>query len=108
MSNPDEWYVNEYAIIKNNDDGSEHEMRWDGEKFVPLRLPPQKFIRGKNALQRCAIDMLANPEITICAVLGTYGSGKTMLTMTMARYAVLEKGRQAKILGIREPVGHGK
>ena len=52
--------------------------------------------------------MLANPDITVCAVLGTYGSGKTMLTLSMARYAVLEKGRQSKILGVREPVGHGK
>ena len=108
MLNPEGWYTNEYAIIHNTEDDSQHEMRWDGEKFVPLRLPPQKFIRGKNPLQRCAIDMLANPDITVCAVLGTYGSGKTMLTMTMARYAVLEKGKQSKILGIREPVGHGK
>lgn len=46
----DDWYINEYAIIKNNDDGSEKEMRWDGEKFVSLRLPPSKVIKGKNAL----------------------------------------------------------
>ena len=108
MLNPQGWYTNEYAIIQNVDDGSQQEMRWDGEKFVMLKLPPQKYIRGKNALQRCAIDMLANPDITVCAVLGTYGSGKTMLTMSMARYAVLEKGRQSKMVGIREPIGHGK
>ena len=107
MLNPEGWHINEYAIIQ-NPNGSQDEMRWDGEKFVPLKLPSQKFIRGKNSLQRCAIDMLLNPDITICAILGTYGSGKSMLTMSMARYAVLEKGRQSKILGIREPVGHGK
>ena len=105
---PDSFNVNEYLIIQNSDDGSCGEMRWDGERFVPLRLPPSKYIKGKNALQRCALDMLANPDITICAVLGTYGSGKTLLTLNMARYAVIEKGRQDKILGIREPVGHGK
>ena len=83
-------------------------MRWDGERFVPLRLPPSKFIKAKNSEQRCALDMLSNPDITACAILGTYGSGKSMLTLTMARYAVLEKGRQSKIVGVREPVGHGK
>lgn len=83
-------------------------MRWDGERFVPLRLPPSKFIKAKNSEQRCALDMLSNPDITACAILGTYGSGKSMLTLTMARYAVLEKGRQSKIIGVREPVGHGK
>ena len=105
---PGDFCINEYLIIKNTDDGSESEMRWDGEKFVSLKLPPSKFIKGKNALQRCALDMLNNPDITICAVIGTYGSGKTLLTLNMARYAVVEKGRQAKILGVREPVGHGK
>lgn len=105
---PGDFYINEYLIIENIDDGSETEMRWDGEKFVSLKLPPSKFIKGKNALQRCALDMLANPEITICAIIGTYGSGKTMLTLNMSRYAVLEKGRQSHIVGIREPVGHGK
>ena len=83
-------------------------MRWDGERFVPLRLPPSKFIKAKNSEQRCALDMLSNSDITACAILGTYGSGKSMLTLTMARYAVLEKGRQSKIIGVREPVGHGK
>ena len=52
-------------------------MRWNGEKFVALKLPPSKFIKGKNALQRCALDMLINPSITICALLGLPGSGKT-------------------------------
>ena len=108
LFNPEGWYPNEYAIIRNTDDGSEKEMRWDGEKFVMLKFPPQKIVKARNQLQRCALDMLVNPDITVCAVLGTYGSGKSMLTMTMARYAVLEKGRQSKIVGIREPVGHGK
>ena len=56
-------------------------MRWDGEKFVGLKLPPSKFIKGKNALQRCALDMLNNPSITVCAILGEYGSGKSFLAL---------------------------
>lgn len=100
--------VNEYLIIENTDDGSVKEMRYDGEQFVSLKLPPSKYIKGRNSLQRCALDMLMNPEITVCAVLGTYGSGKTYLAMQMSVYAVREKGRQSKILGVREIVGEGK
>lgn len=96
------WYPNEYLIINNTDDGTEREMRWDGEKFVGLRLPPSKIIKAKNALQRCALDMLNNPAITICAVLGIAGGGKTYTIQNMARYAVVEKGWQSKIVGIRE------
>ena len=99
--------TNEYLLIYNTDTDSESEMRFDGTQFVSLKLPPSKYIKAKNALQRCALDMLNNTNITICAVLGGYGSGKSFLSMQMALYAVKEKGWQSKILGVREPVGEG-
>lgn len=103
-----EWNINEYLIIKNLDDLSTKEMRFDGEKFLPLKLPPSKFIKAKNSLQRCALDILMNPNITIAAILGGFGSGKTFLCMQMALYNVIEKGNHSKIIGIREPHGEGK
>ena len=68
-----DWSVNEYLIIENTDDNTSKEMRFDGEKFVNLKLPSSKFIKGKNSLQRCALDILMNPDITIAAILGGYG-----------------------------------
>lgn len=103
----DVWYVNEYAIIRNTDDGSEKEMRWDGDKFVPLKLPPSSWIKARNTLQRCALDMLENQKITICAILGTYGSGKTRLCLSQALRAVTQTGKQSSILGVRPPIGQG-
>jgi predicted ribonuclease YlaK len=100
--------TNEYCIIQNQDDGTIKEMRFDGKNFVALRLPPSKYIKSKNSLQRCALDLMMNPNITIVGILGTYGSGKSFLTMQMARYLVCEKGTQSKILGVREPHGEGK
>lgn len=108
LANPINWNINEYAIIQNTDDCTEKEMRFDGEKFVPLKLPSSKFIKAKNALQRCALDALMNPDITIVAILGTYGSGKTYLAMQMALHAIREYGSQSKILGVREIIGEGK
>lgn len=106
-TNFDGWNVNEYLLIQNSDDGSEKEMRFDGTQFVPLKLPPSKFVKAKNSLQRCALDILNNQDITIAAILGGYGSGKTALTMKMALYAVQEKGYQSQIVGIRSPIGEG-
>lgn len=103
-----QWYINEYLIIRNTDDDSEKEMRFDGEKFVALKLPPSRYIKAKNSLQRCALDILNNPDITIAAILGGYGSGKTFLSMQMALYNIQEKGRASKILGVREFTGEGK
>ena len=110
MENMDysDWNINEYLIIQNTDDDSEKEMRFNGTGFVALKLPSSKYIKGKNSLQRCALDMLLNPDITIAAVLGSYGSGKSYLAMRMALYNVVEKGNQAKILGVRSPQGEGK
>ena len=99
--------VNEYLLIYNTDTDEESEMRFDGKQFVALKLPPSKYIKAKNALQRCALDMLNNPNITICAVLGGYGSGKSYLAIQMALYAVREKGWQSKIVGVREALGEG-
>lgn len=106
--NLSDWNVNEYLIIHNTDDGTTKEMRFDGEKFVALKLPASKFIKAKNSLQRCALDILNNPDITIAAILGGYGSGKTYLSFKMALYNVTEKGIQSKILGVREPYGEGR
>lgn len=100
--------MNEYAVITNTDTGMESEMRWDGQKFVSLKLPPSKFIKGKNALQRCALDLLNNPSIPVCAILGGYGVGKTYLCFRQALYNVVEKERQSKIIGVREVVGEGR
>lgn len=110
MGNMDysKWHVNEYLIIENTDDNSSKELRFDGSSFVALKLPPSRFIKGKNSLQRCALDILNNPDITIAAILGGYGSGKTYLSMQMALYNVQEKGRASKILGVREVSGEGK
>lgn len=102
------WSINEYLIIENTDDGTSKEMRFDGENFVALKLPSSKYIKAKNSLQRCALDILNNPDITIAAILGGYGSGKTYLSMQMALYNVREKGRASKVLGVRETMGEGK
>lgn len=102
------WCINEYAIIKNIETGQESEMRFDGKKFVGLVLPDSKCIKGKNAEQRCALDALNNDKITSVALLGTYGSGKTMLATTMALDHIKKKGTQSKILCVREAWGEGR
>jgi len=103
----EQWYVNEYIILHNLDDGRTTEMRYDGQQFVALKLPPSSWIKAKNSQQRCALDLLMNKDITAVGILGGYGSGKTMLSMLMGLYHVTEKNNQEKIVGIREAKGEG-
>lgn len=105
--NLSELFPNQYLILTDTDTGKSSEMRFDGEQFVELRLPPSGYVKGKNSLQRCALDLLMNRDIDIVAILGTYGSGKSFLSTQMGLYHVLEKGNQSKLLGIREPSGEG-
>lgn len=100
-------FPNQYILLTDTDTGKTSEMRFDGEKFIELRLPHSGYLKGKNSLQRCALDLLMNRDIDIVAILGTYGSGKSFLTTQMGLYHVLEKGNQSKLLGIREPTGEG-
>lgn len=104
--NPDDWILNEYLIINNEDDCTTKEMRFDGSGFVALRLPPSRYIKGKNALQRCALDAMMN--FNIVAVLGFYGSGKSFLCTKMGLYFVTEKGSCSKMVCIRETRGEGE
>lgn len=101
------WYTNEYLILHNTDDGKTTEQRFDGVKFVRLQLPPSSHVKAKNSLQRCALDLLLNKDITAVAILGGYGSGKSFLTMVMALYHI-KKEAQTKIVGVREAIGEGK
>lgn len=103
----DNTYCNQYVLCTDTESGSTFEMRFDGEKLVNLKLPPSNYLKAKNPLQRCALDLMMNRDIDIVAILGTYGSGKSFLTTKMALYHVLEKGHQGRVLGIREPAGEG-
>ena len=101
-------YVNEYILINNMETGEQTEVKWTGTEFASLLLPEQSVITAKNQLQRCAIDLLNDRRISCVAILGGYGSGKTYLCTQMATHFVLDRKKQRKILGIREPNGEGK
>lgn len=100
--------INEYLILKNTDLKQEFEFRFDGNTLCNIKLPPSKHIKGWNAQQRCAIDLLNNKDIPIKIIAGTYGSGKTLLSVRMGLYHVLDKGTYSKILLVRNPIGSGE
>lgn len=83
-------------------------FRFNGEKLVKLKIPDKKVVKAKNEEQECALDLLNNASIPIKIIAGTYGSGKTYLNVKMALHHVLEKGNQAKIMVLRNPIGSGE
>ena len=105
-------YINEYLIMHNTETDTWNEMKYNGTEFTPLRLPSKNTknaIKGKNSLQRCALDALNNPDITTVAILGTAGSGKSFLAMQMGLHNMRNsKSLIDKIVAVREASGEGR
>lgn len=104
--------TNQYIIVRDKAQRTVDKYRWDGNKHVKLKLPrwgdKKKQVKPENDLQECALDLLANKDIPIKFILGTYGSGKTFLNTKVALHSVLEVGNQAKIMVVRNPIGTGE
>jgi PhoH-like ATPase len=100
--------TNEYVEIinkdlKNNDSCYRTEVRFDGDKLVPLKLPPSKIVKGWNVQQRFALDLLNNKDIPIKIINGKHGSGKTMLAVKMGVH-LLDKGNYGSLTFWRTPI----
>lgn len=112
--------VNQYLIIRDKsnieyvtDNGKViykciDTLRWNGSEFVKLKLPKTKSIKPLNEQQACALDLLNNLQIPIKIIAGTYGSGKTLLSVKMAIHHVVEEGNYSKIMVCRNPIGSGE
>ena len=91
-------------ILHNNDVNETFEYRFDGNKFVDLRLPPSKVIKGRNSLQRCSLDLLNNKDIPIKIIAGGFGTGKTLESVKMGLYQTLDKNYYKTLMYIRNPI----
>lgn len=100
--------LNGYLIIKGPDGETVGLMRWDGNKYVPIKYKNLNTqfsgkIKPLNDQQKLAFDMLQNEDITIKVLTGVYGSGKDFLMVNTA-IDLIEKGKYDKIVWVRNNV----
>ncbi|MEM7093161.1 MAG: PhoH family protein [Actinomycetota bacterium] len=67
----------------------------------PLSTMSLFGIRGRNAEQRIALDLLADPSIGIVSLGGPAGTGKSVLALAAALESVVERQAQEKVLVFR-------
>ena len=67
----------------------------------PLNTMSLFGVRGRNAEQRMALDLLTDSSIGIVSLGGPAGTGKSVLALAAALESVLERGGQEKILVFR-------
>lgn len=100
---------NQYLIIKDRFGTTAEKRRWTGTTHVPLKLPPKKVVVGQNDLQDIALDLLHNKSIPIKFIVGTYGSGKTYLSIKVGLDYILSRtDGYSKLMMVRNPLGSGE
>jgi len=67
----------------------------------PLSTMTMFGVRGRNAEQRMALDILADSSIGIVSLGGPAGTGKSVLALAAALESVVERGAQEKVLVFR-------
>lgn len=80
----DELYLNQPLILRNG--GSKYLYRWNGKEYVPVTRmninTGEKFpVKAQNIDQDFAVNVLMDPSISIVALNGAAGSGKTLLAV---------------------------
>jgi PhoH-like ATPase len=93
------FYINQYIILKNENGDVIDKGRWTENGFTKLKYSKMtstmfgKF-SPRNPEQECAFDLLQNDSCTGKLLVGGFGSGKTMMSLVHAMDFI--SGRNAK------------
>jgi len=98
--------VNQYVILRNQENEVIDTLRWNGESFVFAHhkgVNTTMFGKFKplDAYQVCALDSLSNNQMTMLK--GKAGSGKSLIAINYA-WSQIEKGKYDKLVIFTNPV----
>jgi PhoH-like ATPase len=81
-----ELYLNQPVMVKGCSDGQDHIYRWQGKSFDLIKREEigKTKIKPKNLEQDFAVDILMDPDLSAIALIGSAGSGKTLLAIACA------------------------
>jgi len=96
--------INEYLVIKDNNNEIIDCYRWNGQEHKAVHNKPievfKEKIKPKDIYQKMVIDSILNNTIT--AISGKAGSGKTYLALMTAMY-LIEKGNYNRLVVLHNP-----
>ena len=81
-----ELYLNQPVMVKGCSDGQDHIYRWQGKDFDLIKREEigKTGIKPKNLEQDFAVNILMDPSLSALALIGSAGSGKTLLAIACA------------------------
>jgi PhoH-like ATPase len=110
---PDSFSANEYALLVNADNhkhtalGRCHRTEKQLKAVTPLKAPTYG-VTPRNLEQRIAVDLLMDDTIKLLSLVGSAGTGKTMLAIAAGMQKVLRDEVQSKLLVSRPVIPLGK
>ncbi|MFN9992343.1 MAG: PhoH family protein [Phycisphaerales bacterium] len=101
-----ELLANQYIVMKDRDDENHTGLArrlGDTDHVIPVTPPrkPTTGIMARNVQQTMALDMLLDDEIKLITLLGSAGTGKTMLAIAAGMTKVFSEERYDKLLVAR-------
>jgi PhoH-like ATPase len=98
-----ELYLNQPVMVKACGDGQDHIYRWQGTNFDRINRKEigDTKIKPKNLEQDFAVDILMDTSLSAIALIGSAGSGKTLLAIACA---VSQKKEYDRILVARPAI----
>ncbi|MCZ8113913.1 PhoH family protein [Silanimonas sp.] len=111
----DGWYANQYLYLPGDDDVELKVAKLDGERAVlqiveDFRSANHQVwgINARNREQNFALNALMDPEIDFVTLLGTAGTGKTLLALAAGLAQTMDVQRYREIIMTRATVSVGE
>ncbi|MDH5829497.1 PhoH family protein [Luteimonas sp. M1R5S18] len=111
----DDWYPNQYLYLPGDDEAEFRVARVDGGKAVLQIVDDYRGsqhavwgITARNREQNFALNALMDPEIDFVTLLGTAGTGKTLLALAAGLAQTMDQQRYREIIMTRATVSVGE
>ncbi|WP_428386697.1 PhoH family protein [Mucisphaera sp.] len=106
-------YANQFLVLKNVVDDSHTGLARrlaDTDHLIPVHGPrkPVAGIMARNVQQTMALDLLLDDEVKLITLLGTAGTGKTLLALAAGMTKVFAEQRYDKLLVARPIMPMGR
>ena len=116
LSTPDEeWYPNQYLYLPGDDDAEMRVARMEGDKVTLQIVDDYRSqqhavwgITARNREQNFALNALMDPEVDFVTLLGTAGTGKTLLALAAGLAQTMDQQRYREIIMTRATVSVGE
>jgi len=111
----EEWHPNQYLYLPGDEDAEMRVARIDGDRVVLQIVDDYRSqqhavwgITARNREQNFALNALMDPEVDFVTLLGTAGTGKTLLALAAGLAQTMDQQRYREIIMTRATVSVGE